>query len=85
MKSTTATSLRKQLFGVLERTTHSTPTRIRYKKGDAVLMSYRHYQALRQRKKPLTARTGLHPLVDGKIVKPLNEQAEAELMRYMGL
>ncbi len=85
MKSTTATSLRKQLFGVLERVTRSTPTRIRYKKGDAVLMSYRQYQALQRHRKPLKGRNVLRPLIDGTIVKPLNEDAEAELMRYMGL
>lgn len=89
MKSTTATSLRKELFGALERALRSQPTRIRYKKGDAILLSYRQYQAW-QRRRPLPKRASrgrrtLAPLIEGKIRKPLDSHAEAELMRYMGL
>lgn len=85
MKTTTATSLRKELFGVLERAVHSIPTRVRYKKKDAVIISYEQYKSLRHKKKPLKGKKRLVSLVRGRILKPLDESADEELMRYMGL
>ena len=85
MKSTTATSLRKDLFGALKRAAHAVPTRIRYKKGEAVLLSYAQYRALRSRKKRSSRAGGLKPLLSGKILKPLDHGAEEELIRYIGL
>ena len=84
MKITTATSLRKELFGVLDKAIHSIPTRIRYKKKDAVIISYEQYQSLRH-KNPLKGKKRLVPLVRGRIIKPLDESADEELMRYIGL
>lgn len=84
MKSTNATSLRKELFGAIEKAVHSIPTRIRSRKGDAIILSYRQYLSLKGQKNK-THSTGLRPLVQGKVVKPLNERTEEELLRYMGL
>ena len=85
MKFTTATTLRKELFGVLERAARSIPTRIRYKKGDAVLLSYSQYEAIKRNKRRPKNPKKLQPLLSGKIRKPLNQKAEEELMQYMGL
>lgn len=86
MKTTTATTLRKHLFGILDQATRSIPTRIRYKKRSAILLSTEQYEALKgRRRRPPKGRKKLQPLMAGKIRKPLNDQAEEELMRYMGL
>jgi len=90
MNTTTPTSLRKELFRVIKAAARSIPTRIRYKKGDAVILSYQQYLALTQNRKLKRSkmkRSGksLKPLLSGKILKPLNEKAEKELMHYMGL
>ncbi len=87
MKTTTPTSLRKDLFQVMKSATRFVPTRIRYKKGDAILLSYQQYLTLTQKKKSKFKKKekGLQPLLSGKILKPLNEKAEKALMRYMGL
>lgn len=85
MKITTATALRKRLFGALAQANRSQPTRIRSKRGDAVLMSYRQYQALRQQKKPSRKRQALQPLIPGKIRQALDTRADEAVMRYMGL
>lgn len=85
MKTTTATSLRKELFNVLERAIHAVPTRIHYKKKDAIVLSYERYLALGGRlKKPRHSKT-LQPLIPGRILKALDEKSEKEVMRYMGL
>ncbi len=87
MYSTTPTTLRKELFKVIKAAARFVPTRIRYKKGDAVILSYQQYLALTQKKKLKIKKKskGLKPLLSGKIKKPLNERAEKELMHYMGL
>lgn len=85
MQKTTATSLRKDLFGILEKAVREIPTRIQYKKGNAVLLSYNQYLRLKGKKIKPARRKGLQPLMAGKILKPLDEKAEEELMRYMGL
>ena len=81
----TATNLRKELFGVLEKALQATPTKIHYKKGDAIVVSYQQYQALKRARKGMKKGKGLRALVPGKIRKPLNEKAGEELMQYMGL
>jgi hypothetical protein len=78
----TATALRKSLFRVLMEVARSVPKRIRYRGGDAILLSYRQYLALRKRKKPSSR---LQALMPGKILKPLNQEAEKELLDYMGI
>lgn len=83
MRTTTATSLRKELFGILEKAIHAIPTRVRYKKGNAVILSYEQYLNLKHKKK--ARGKSLLPLVSGKIRKPLNESSEEELIRYLGL
>ncbi len=84
MRSTTATSLRKELFGVIEKAAHFIPTRVRHKKGDTIILSYHQYLALRGKKK--RAGSGrLGPLVRGRITGELNERTEKMLLRYMGL
>lgn len=84
MRSTSTTSLRKELFGVIEKAAHSIPTRVRHKKGDAVILSYRQYLAMKGKKKQ--ARTGrLKPMMKGRINGALNGQSEKKLLRYMGL
>jgi prevent-host-death family protein len=85
MKTTTATNLRKELFGILKKASHSIPTRVTSRTGDAVVLSYDQYQSLQGKKKKRARGKGLQPLVDGKILKPLGEKAEAEVMRYMGI
>lgn len=86
MKVTTATAFRKQLFKTLEQATRAIPTRIRYKKRDAVLLSYGQYQLLQQRpKRTRDARPGLRPLVEGKILAPLDVRSDDAVMAYMGL
>lgn len=82
MKTLTATALRKNLFQVLANASRSLPTRIRYKKGVAVITSYRQYLAKFKKNTPKKA-MGLVPLVPGRVIKPLGEQAETELLRYM--
>ena len=83
MRELTATSFRQHLFSVLEDAAKSLPTRIHYKKGDSVLLPYHSYLALTQKdKKPSR---GLTPLIPGKILKPLDEGAEQELLDYMGI
>lgn len=84
MKTTTATSLRKELFRVLERAAHAVPTRVHYKKGDAVILSYNQYRALRGKKKGRKSKILSH-LIPGKIKKPLNKKADLELLDYVGL
>lgn len=60
----------------------SIPARIRYRKGDAVLISYQQYLALKSKqKKPYK----LTPLLKGKIVKPLDQESEDLLLDYMGI
>lgn len=85
MKKTTATNLRKELFGVLKKASHSIPTHVTSRTGDAVILSYDQYQSLRGKGKKRVRGKGLQPLVEGKILKPLNEKAEDEVMRYMGI
>ena len=82
---TTATNLRKDLFRVLEAAMHAIPTRIRYKKDDAVILSYSHYQSLFGKKNKKSQRKKLLPPLKGTIHSPLNEKAEIELMKYLGL
>lgn len=85
MRTTTATAARKELFGVLEKAVKFIPTRIKYKKGNAVILAYDQYLALKKRKKDKKSSRELRPLLSGRILKPLNERAEEELVRYMGL
>lgn len=82
MQVITATALRKSLFRVLMGVARSMPARIRYRGGDAILLSYEQYLALRKKKKRLHQ---LQPLVQGKILKPLNEESEKQLLDYMGI
>ena len=82
MKTITATALRQNLFQVLAKASRSQPTRIRYKKGEAIITSYRQYMAKSQ-KGTLKRGKGLEPLIRGKVVKPLGEQAKTELLRYI--
>lgn len=85
MKVTTPTNLRKELFGVLKKASHSIPTRVTSRKGDAIILSYDQYRSLKGKKKKRIRGKGLQPLVEGKILRPLNEKAEEEVMRYMGI
>ena len=91
MQEITATSFRKRLFKVLEHTAKAFPTRVRYKKGDSVLMSYRQYLDLTSRPtqssrmKRGKGKEGLSPLVRGRILKPLGKESERELLDYMGI
>ena len=87
MRSTSATSLRKDLFEVIKEAVRSIPTRIRHKKGDAVILSYRQYLALKGRKyrKGAGSLSLLKPMIKGRIKGALNERSEEKLLRYMGL
>lgn len=85
MKEMTATSLRKELFRALAASARSVPTRIRYKKGDSVLLSYAHYLRLIGKPAKMGSSRTMGPLMEGKILKPLDQEADAELMDYMGL
>ena len=83
MRELTATALRKGLFGVLKQSAQTIPTRVRYLRGDSVVLSYRQYQHLLKRRKK--APKGLEPLVRGRIVGDLNERTEKGLLKYMGI
>lgn len=84
MKSTTATNLRKDLFSVIEKASQLVPTRIRYRKGDAVILSYKQYSALKERKPhPARGSRTLNPLVKGRIIGKLNEKSDKAVMKYM--
>ena len=82
MQELTATTLRKSLFRVLMDVARSIPARIHYRKGDAVLISYQQYLALKRGKKRAHK---LAPLMKGKIVKPLDQESEDRLLDYMGI
>ena len=90
LKEITPTSLRKNLFQVLKKTPKSSPTRVHYKEGDSVILSYEEYLRLKSQKN-FSGRKGkkssqkLKSLVSGKILKPLNQKAEEELLDYMGI
>lgn len=84
MKQITATKLRINLFKALRDASHSRPTKIRYKKGDAVVISFADYVRLKlgtKSSKDKSARIRLK----GRIVKPLGEDSDVELLKYMGI
>lgn len=85
MKQITATTLRRRLFHVLAETKRSVPTRVRYRRGDAVVVSYKQYHDLLHRKRGRKRAAGLQPLVEGKIHGTLGDPTGKTLMRYMGL
>lgn len=69
MKEISATSLRKSLFTVLKNVS-ALPTRIKYRNGDAVLISYEMYKRLKQRTENREPKD-LRPLANGKIIKSI--------------
>lgn len=83
MKELTATDARKNLFKVLEEASYSMPTRVHYKKGDGVVVSYRQYLGLIHQKK--RKKGPLEPLVQGKIVGSLDQNTGKKLLKYMGI
>jgi hypothetical protein len=85
MKTLTATDLRKELFHVIEAAIRKIPTRIRYKKKDAVILSYEEYRELKTKAPKKKTKKSLKPLIKGKILRPLNKEADQEIMDYMGL
>lgn len=89
MREKTATDFRRELFHLLQEAALAIPTRIRYKKGDAVLISYEQYRRLREEpatpKKQRSSRKVMGPMISGKILKPLDESASKELINYMNL
>lgn len=82
MKTTTATNFRKDLFNILEASARGSATQILYKKGDSIILSLRYFQNLLKRDR----KTGkkLKPLVEGKILKSLDEKTDRDLAEYMG-
>lgn len=82
MQKVTATNLRKNLFKVLETSAKRGPTQVVYKKGDSIVLSYRYYQNLLRRGKKSRK---LAPLIEGKILKPLDEKSGRELLEHMGI
>lgn len=93
MREMPATTFRKSLFRVLADVSRAIPARIRYKKGDAVILSYEQYRNLLQKKGGRSSARGkvgkrphkLKPLIKGMILKPLGEEADEELRRYIGI
>jgi len=84
MKEISATSLRKSLFTVLK-SVANLPTRIKYRNGDAVLISYEMYQKLKNKTQEKDSNI-LEPLIKGKIIKSItDDECKKELMDYMGL
>ncbi len=85
MQITNPTTLRKNLFKVLADAAHAIPTRVQQKAGDAVIISYSQYVVLKNSKIKVKKSKKLEPLMPGKILKPLDETADTELMKYMDL
>lgn len=83
MKTTTATDFRKNLFNILEASARGETTQILYKKGDSIVLSLRFFQNLLNRERKTDKK--LRPLIEGKILKPLDEQADQNLVEYMGI
>ena len=83
MQKITATALRKNLFKVLDNSIKGGTTQVVHKKGDSIVLSYRYYQNLLRKRREGCKK--LIPLVEGKIVKPLDEKSERELLKYMGI
>jgi len=84
-KEITATSFRKDLFKVLKNTSHSSPTRIRYKKGCSIILSEEEYRRLKGLKNNKAGKSlkKLEPLASGKILKSLGKDSDKELLAYM--
>lgn len=90
LKEISATTLRQNLFGVLKKSPKAAPTRVKYKKGDSVILSYDQYFQLtkstsniRTRKSKISKK--LEPLIEGKMLKPLNAKTESDLLKHLGI
>ncbi|HBF13895.1 MAG TPA: hypothetical protein DDW49_11015 [Deltaproteobacteria bacterium] len=58
------------------------PTKVLYKKGNNVIVSYQAYLNLKKKKKKGPIK--LTPLIEGKVGQ-LDEKSEKDLLTYMGI
>lgn len=85
MESLNSSKFRQELPRLLKKATQKKPIRIHHKDGDAVLISYEEYLRLKKSKSDSKKPTKkLKPLLKGKILKTLGEEADQELLEYMG-
>lgn len=85
MKQITATKLRAELFKTLRDAARNLPTKITYKNGNAVIISFEDYVRLKLGVKSIKGKSAGSVKLKGRINEPLGEQSEESLLKYMGI